>query len=423
MLDRVETCISWFFQGNIPRRLISALNDNSSLHSIHLWLYNRSKNKLNIANISSSTTKSLSLVFDDERPSKRKLDSGWLPSKDGPDLFLDTDAILEFCDKHRPVLAPIDPVSVRIPKRRDLGVASLVLYQTDIRLWQKVASSHTLDLCNLKRLALIRCDNPMLMPWSQFPRGLETLEIVHPHQTYPYKAGLVLSDNLLAHPLSHFRNLSELDLQHIGGPICEVFFNLVEIGKQLKVLKLHDQTVEGIEKRYWIQRSQPHPHSEYLECPFWKLLVYTCPDVEILSLDISNIALERDDIKECKRASDWRSIALEPILEEMEHAPTLEVFETLRSLRCLRSLRLMTLDTYDTIRTRTEPNWIPVSKKLWSANLESFILSVTFFTPQTRDISSVKDVVRIDRQSASSLDTRKHVWRAIPGFHLDANSM
>ncbi|KAL8962588.1 MAG: hypothetical protein Q9193_001030 [Seirophora villosa] len=263
----------------------------------------------------------------------------------------------------------------------------------------------------------------MLISWPQYPRDLENLEIVQPHQTHPYKAGLVLSDNLLANPLSHFRNLSELNLQHVGGPICEVLFNLVEIGKQLKVLKLHDQAVEGIDRLYWIERSQPQPHSDCLECPFWKLLVYICPNVEILSLDISDIALQEDDMNEFKRASDSRSIALEPILEEMEHAPTLEVFETLRSLRYLRSLRLMTLDSGDTVRPRSERNWIPVSKKLWSANLESFVLTVAFVAWRSRDVMSVEDVVRIDRQKASSLDIGHHFWRAISGFHLDANSM
>lgn len=351
------------------------------------------------------------------------LDSRTLPTKDGPDLFLNTDAILDYCEKHGSRLASINPVSVRIPKRPCPGVASLVLYQIDIRLWQKVASSHPLDLCNLKRLALIRCDNPMLISWPQYPRDLETLEIVHPHQTYPYKAGLVLSDNLLANPLSHFRNLSELNLQHVGGPICEVLFNLVEIGKQLKVLKLHDEAVEGIDRLYWIQRSQPQPHSDCLECPFWKFLVYTCPNVEILSLDISDIALQKDDMNEFKRASDSRSIALEPILEGLEQVPTLGVFETLRSLRYLRSLRIMTLDTGDTARPRSEANWIPVSKKLWSADFESFILTVTFVASRSRDVMSVEDVVRIDMQQASSLDIRHQCWRAISGFHLDAKSL
>ncbi|KAL8951070.1 MAG: hypothetical protein Q9183_007484, partial [Haloplaca sp. 2 TL-2023] len=258
----------------------------------------------------------------------------------------------------------------------------------------KVASFHTLDLCNLKRLALIRCDNPMLISWPQYPRDLENFELVHPHQTYPYKAGLVLSDNVLANPLSHFRNLSELNLQHIGGPICEVLFNLVEIGKQLKVLELHDQAVEGINRLYWIQPSQPH--SDCLECPSWNLLAYTCSNVEILSLDISDIALQEHDMHESKRASDSRSVALGPILEEMEHAPTLDVFETLRSPRYLRSLRLMTLDTCDTARLRSERHWIPVSKKLWPASLEAFILAMTFVVSRSREVVSVEDVVKID---------------------------
>ncbi|KAL8996814.1 MAG: hypothetical protein Q9169_003783 [Polycauliona sp. 2 TL-2023] len=375
---------------------------------------------MHLADIVGSTTKSLSLVIEGMQSSKRKLDSKGLPCRYGPDLFGAIDAQLNYGDDCASLLALENVVSATSSKRPDPGFASLVLHGTDVRLWQKYDSSHAFYLCKLRRLALIGCENPMLISWPQYPRDLESLEIVHPHQTYPYKAGLVLSDNMLANPLSHFRNLAELNLQHIGGPICEVLFNLVDIGKQLKVLKLHDQAVEGFDRLYWIQRNQPQPNSDYLECPFWKLLVHTCPNVEILSMDISNIGLREDDMDEFKRASDSNSIALEPILEEMEQVPTLKVFETLRSLRCLKSLRLMTLDT---VAPRNEAFWIQVSQGLWSANLESFILAVTFVSAPNRDVVKVEDVVRIDRQEASCLDIRHRSWRTLLDFHLDASSL
>ncbi|KAL8921376.1 MAG: hypothetical protein Q9172_004040 [Xanthocarpia lactea] len=248
----------------------------------------------------------------------------------------------------------------------------------------------------------------MSTSWHCYPQDLETLEIVDPVQTYPIRVGLLLTENLLAKPLSHFRNLEELTLQNVGAPICEVLINLCESGKKLKVLQLQDQEVSGIDQVYRFRRKEPRGDSEYLNCPFHKLLVYICPNVEILSLDISINTLEQGPLDVHLRGSDSRSAALEPLLEELEQIPTLPVCETLRSLQRLRSLQLTLPDG----SARREQVVLAFAKKWWSTDLEYFSVAVR----HTASVEYCEDIFRVDHNGASYLDWAR--WNEVPGFSL-----
>ncbi|KAL9629449.1 MAG: hypothetical protein Q9204_005263, partial [Flavoplaca sp. TL-2023a] len=301
------------------------------------------------------------------------------------DMLLNAGLVLDHRDERITLLHRKRNVLTEITQQPHPGLDCLVLRAVDTRIWQSRMVSRAMDVRKLKRLTLIHCNNPMLMSWTQYPKDLESLEILSPIQTYPYKAGLVLVDNLLAKPLSHFRHLTQLNLQHIGAPICEVLFTLsVEAGKQLKVLKLADQDVTGIDKIYSFQRRGVGP----LECPLYKLLVHLCPNLEVLCLDISNNAVENKPADVLSRAPDARFMAIEHYLEELQEAPSLPVFETLRSHQQLRVLQLITSITGD---TRNETDIDMIASRSCSPDLAYFTFAFSA-PPPSSSIDAVRTV-------------------------------
>ncbi|KAL8848144.1 MAG: hypothetical protein Q9221_006830 [Calogaya cf. arnoldii] len=354
-------------------------------------------------------SKSLSLGVEGTQSQLAEFGTSRLAEKHGLDLLLDAGlVVLDHRDERVASLSLNESVSSKVTKRSHPGLESLVLRGVDTRTWRKRIAPPGENPRNLKRLALVHCDNPMLMNWTRYPEEMESLEIVNPYQTYPYKAGVVLTDNLLAKPLSHFRHLTELNLQHIGAPICEVLFTLgVEAGKQLKVLKLHDQSVTGIDNNYSFQRHHP---IGVLDCPLYKLLVYLCPNLEVLSLDVSNNAVEGKPPDILYRTPDTRSLAMEPCLEELQGEPSLPVFETLRSLQRLRSLRLVTSDTGN---ARSEKSSDIIASRTCSSDLVYFTLAVSASRP-TDTFGNAEDVFRLDPDGASYLVCAPDLLRPVP---------
>ncbi|KAL8646594.1 MAG: hypothetical protein Q9226_006793 [Calogaya cf. arnoldii] len=353
-------------------------------------------------------SKSLSLVVEGTRSQLTEFGTSRLAEKQGLDILLDAGlVVLDQRDERVASLSLKESVSSKVTKRSHSGLESLVLRGIDTRTWRKRIASPVDNPGNLKRLALVHCDNPMLMNWTRYPEDMEILEIVNPYQTYPYKAGIVLTDNLLAKPLSQFRHLTELNLQHIGAPICEVLFSLgVEAGKQLKVLKLHDQFVTGIDKDYSFQR-----HTiGVLHCPLYKILVYLCPNLEVLSLDVSNNAVEDKPLDILYRTPDTRSLAIEPCLEELQGKPSLPVFETLRSLQRLQALRLVTSDTGN---ARNEKSSDMIASRTCSSDLAYFTFAISA-SRSTDTVRNVEDVFRLDPDGASYLVWRPDHWRTVP---------
>lgn len=137
-----------------------------------------------------------------------------------------------------------------------------------------------------------------------------------------------------------------LNLQNIGGPICEVFSLLCESGRKLKVLRLHDQDVKRIDRCYCWRPFHARHDSEYLDCPLPKRLVHICRNVRILSVDITPNGLEQGITDFYYRGIDFtdqRTRTLKPVLEETAQTPTRPVGKTLSSLDCLQPLRLVVL--------------------------------------------------------------------------------
>ena len=391
----------------MPPHLVRALNDHSNLVSLHVWLHMQSTVDWNQLNYFDSCPKSLSLVIDGRPLSMDVPDPAWPPRKCFTDTLSYT--ICPFANRDER-LTPLAWRKSRNPSTSSgPGLESLVLHKNDVRLWQKHDLSQSLDLRRLKRLALDRCNNPMSISWHCYPQDLERLEIADPVQTYPIRVGLLLTENLFAKPLFYFHNLEELSLQNVGAPICEVLINLCERGNKLKVLQLQDQEVSGIDQVYKFRRKEPRGDSDYLDCPFHKLLVHICPNVEILSLDISINTLEQGFLDVYLRGSDSRSPALEPLLEELGQTPTLPVYETFRSLQRLRSLQL-TMPEHRA--ARNEQIVLSFAEKLWSKDLEYFGLAIR----STPSIEDCQDIFRVDRNGASYLDCGRCQWNEVPGF-------
>ena len=378
---------------------------------MHLWIYINAVEEMELTNTLVAGTKTFSLVIEGTRRPPDEQDSDWPPGKYGPDILLDNGFTLDHRDERAALMAPNEFVPSRTTKQSIPGLESLVLRGTSIeywQMWQRGAFIQVLNFDNLKRLALVDCNNPMRLSWPQYPQALESLEIVNPDQTYPYKAGVVLTERQLANPLEHFRHLSELNLQNVGAPICEVLILLgVEAGKQLKVLKLHDQEVTGIDEIYTIRRVYA---AGELDCPWYKLLVYLCPNLEVLSLDMSNNSVEDQPLVTHYRTSDPRFVALELRLEQMNSAPTLPVFDTLRSLRRLHSLRLVTPDVG---KARSEPTANMIARRMCSSGLKYFTLAVSA-CPSTGHIGDVEDVFRLDLDGASYQERISYLWRTVP---------
>lgn len=261
-------------------------------------------------NIIGSPSRTLSLIADGSRLSVGPATQVWPPKRTSS---LNKMSFSKFplgqCRERTVPLA-----STKQAKCSGPILESLVINRFDMTHWLKHGwRSHDpsvgLNFHGLSRLTLVNCDNAYAMQWQRYPPDLAVLEILDPFQNFPVKCGLYLSDNILAQPLAHFRNLAVLNLQNIGPPIGEVLWNLCENSKKLKVLKLHDQDVEGIDICYRFRRNQPLQNSEFLECPLHKLLVHICPAVQILSVDISSSGLKQNVVKVYNRSFDWRSTA------------------------------------------------------------------------------------------------------------------
>ncbi|KAL8834872.1 MAG: hypothetical protein Q9176_007237 [Flavoplaca citrina] len=270
---------------------------------MHLWIYINSVEEMELTNTLVAGSKTFSLVIEGTRLPPDERDSEWPSGKYGPDILPDTGILLDHRDERTALMAPNDSVTTRKTKQSRSGLESLILRGVAIQyweVWQNGAFIKALSFRNLKRLALVDCNNPMLLSWPHYPQALEGLEIVNPDQTDPYKTGQFLTGKQLAEPIEYFCHLSELNLQNVGAPICEILpFLSVEAGAQLKVLKLHDQEVTGVDQMYTIRRD----YSAEQDCPIYKLLVYVCPNLKVLSVDVSSNSVE-DQPLERTRSSD-----------------------------------------------------------------------------------------------------------------------
>lgn len=254
------------------------------------------------------------------------------------------------------------------------SIDSLFLNSQNIRQWKRQNLAHLLDLGRFKRLALVDCDQIMPFPWHNFSENLSALEIINPLPSYPIKTGLYLSDNLFQFPLTFFGNLEVLVLENVGAPICDVLFNLCESGNSLKILKLHDQECEGLDRTYDFHHPLNRGQSNHLQCPMVKLLRKICPHVQELSVDISkNYWMLGLDTK-LQRAFDSRSIPLEPLFEEMACDPTWAISDILRSFSMLRSLHFVCRLDLDENLGR---DILCYAQKVWSPVLESFSVATS----------------------------------------------
>lgn len=276
----------------------------------------------------------------------------------------------------------------RQPQEDTARLESLILERCSVRLWQMQRLPGFSHLRNLKRLTLVYCDNPMLLSWQRYPRDLEVLEILDPFPTYPIKAGLLLRQHTLARPLTQFRRLTELSLQNVGAPICEVLFHLLDSGKSLRVLRLHDQEISGIDRWYRFRRHQPQPGTEFLNCFFTRLLIHICPNVQILSLDMSARGLLGLELLiDRQLGSNSRSAALEPLMDELARSPTLSLSQKFQSLMYLRHLRLV---TYRNAHIWEDRKAMQVAERMWSTSLESFTL-VAHTPVEENELSASED--------------------------------
>ncbi|KAL9028866.1 MAG: hypothetical protein Q9196_002820 [Gyalolechia fulgens] len=341
-------------------------------------------------------SKTFSLVIDGTRLLPDERDSDWPPGKYGPDILQDTGFLLDHRDERTALMAPNESVTTRGKKQSKADLESLILRGVAIRLWERRQSGafvKVLSFRNLKRLALVECNDPMRISWHQYPQSLESFEMVDPHQTDPYMSGQFLTGKQLAEPIDYFCHLSELNLQNVGAPICEVLpFLSCEAGAQLKVLKLHDQEVTGVDQLYIIR----HNFGTEQDCPMYKLLVYVCPYLEVLSLDISSNSVEDLPLDRHVRTMDMGYKGLHLRLEQMNSAPTLPVFDTLRSLRHLHSLRLVIPDHG---KARSGPTVDMIARRTCSSDLRYFTLAVSA-SAATGNIGDVEDVFRLDPNGA-----------------------
>lgn len=251
---------------------------------------------------------------------------------------------------------------------------SLVLSSYSIRQWKKQKLACLLNFGRFKRLALVHCDQIMPFPWQNFSQDLSALEIINPLPSYPTKAGLYLSDNLFQFPLTYFGNLEVLVLQNVGAPICDVLFNLCNSGKSLKILKLHDQECAGLDRTYDFHRRQYHGQSTHLQCPMVKFLRKICPHVQELSIDMSKKYWMSGLDTKLQRASDSRSMPLEPLFEEMAQDSTWAISDILRSFPRLRFLKFVCRLDLDENLSR---DILCYAQKVWSPTLETFSVAIS----------------------------------------------
>ncbi|KAL8830706.1 MAG: hypothetical protein Q9170_005613 [Blastenia crenularia] len=205
---------------------------------------------------------------------------------------------------------------------------------------------------------------------GRYASDLKVLEIVYPNPNdadYDYQ---VLRERKLAQPLSHFRNLVVLYLQKFKAPVCEVLYHVVEAGKHLKSLQLHDHEVSGIDRWYEFRRDQSP--LEILNCYFHKFLLYSCPGVEFLSVDITANGLGENKAICQKKVLEPQDDTLEQLLKILEQVETRKVKQTFAPFQHLRSLKLVI--PFAPI-VQDEERVLAISKGMWSANLEQLVLS------------------------------------------------
>lgn len=279
----------------------------------------------------------------------------------------------------------------RIPPLRNTGaqevshdpsryLENLILDSFSLRrFWLNPPAMERASFGGLRRLILTSCDHVMALPWRLLPQSLEVLEIVDPVQTFPIRSGQLLNEDGFREMILHFSNLIVLNIQNVGGPICEVLPNLCESGKRLEVLRLHDQEVSGMDQCYEFQRNRG---DETIECNFVKLLVHICPNLRELSIDISSLNPPQDPSQILLRRSDDRSTALEPVLGEMALYPTLSVHEGLRSFESLRFLELKLPSEYI---IRSEDAVMDCAQKVWTSKMETFTLISEQSSPSDYD--------------------------------------
>ncbi|KAL8698248.1 MAG: hypothetical protein Q9201_006676 [Fulgogasparrea decipioides] len=273
----------------------------------------------------------------------------------------------------------IQSVSRAQPGSSGPRLESLTLYHCVITRWHNDDQSIVQNSRGLRKLSLVNCEHPGSFKWQLYPPNLKILEILDPVQTYDVASGQYIRSGILAPALSHFCNLEILNIQNVGGPICQVLLSLGETGKKLKVLKLHDQDIEGIDRCHKISRLANE--SEVLDCFFHKLLAYVCPNVETLSIDVTVNGLERDTSEIFVRGPCWVTLPAEPMLQELAQMPTLSVAETLRSLNSLRSLRIRTSRS-ETVCN--EQSALAHARRTWSATLECFTLVASYASWEIR---------------------------------------
>lgn len=376
---------TWEFQDNIPQHLFNVLNHRATLQCLTIRVF--PSEKQNNFDYLAKSSKILELVIDAKYFNSQPLRawSSKMPSIWGKNFRRNFQADTSSRRKAIPIVRQAGHTNQLhdvVPR-----LESLTLDGYSVRQWQMQGFPDFFDLEGLKRLSLVYCDNPMLLKWQHYPTDLEVLQIIDPFPTYPIKAGLLIRENTLARPLSHFRRLTELSLHNVGAPICEVLYHLRDSGNNLKVLRLHDQEISGIDRWDCFRRSQPQPgDSERLVLSFVKLLIHICPNVEILSLDVRHYGLKNDSHSHDRwLGSDAFSASLEPLMEELALISGLSLSQNFHRLAFLRHLRIVTPHITDYIRKSDE--WeagtvMEVAERMWSSSLETFTL-VTCWRPQS----------------------------------------
>ena len=142
----------------------------------------------------------------------------------------------------------------------------------------------------------------------------------------------------------------------------------------------------------------------------YKLLVFVCPNLEVLSLDLSSNSVEDQPLDRYVRTMDIGYEGLGLRLEQMNNAPTLLIFDTLRSLRRLQSLRLVIPDAG---KARSGQTANMIARRTCSSELRYFTLAVSACR-STGHIGVVEDVFRLDPDSAWYRGMNSYMWRIVP---------
>ncbi|KAL8870445.1 MAG: hypothetical protein Q9174_003514 [Haloplaca sp. 1 TL-2023] len=237
------------------------------------------------------------------------------------------------------------------------------------------------DARKMKSVSLIHCNWLFNFPWYQFPSDLECLEIIDPIQGFTVRSDQLIKEAVVAGAIARFTSLRVLNIQNVGGPVCELLWTLAVDGKgkSIKDLRLHDQDIEGIDRYYRFRQ-------EKLRCPFTKLLAHTCPDLEALSIDITTYGLNSDASKVLGRALGSTTYPWVATLVEMAQTPTLDISETFRSLRYLRFLRIRT--------PASDKEWddlavLKIAKKMGAKTLDEFRFVVA--EPMNKHLSELRE--------------------------------